>query len=112
MNYVISRRNLLAWIITVLFLAACIRAGQETEPPSSTPSFDWYQVYFTDPESPKASTLRGGPDAALAESIYHARLSVDLAADNLNLWSLRDALLAAHRRGVDVPLHDKRPSVN
>jgi phosphatidylserine/phosphatidylglycerophosphate/cardiolipin synthase-like enzyme len=29
-------------------------------------------------------------------------LSVELAADNLDLWSLRDALLGAHRRGVDV----------
>jgi hypothetical protein len=30
---------------------------------------DWSQVYFTEPESPNASTLRGGPDAALAEAI-------------------------------------------
>jgi phosphatidylserine/phosphatidylglycerophosphate/cardiolipin synthase-like enzyme len=63
---------------------------------------DWYRVYFTEPESPKASTLRGGPDAFLAEAINQARLSVELAADNLDLWSLRDALLAAHRRGVEV----------
>jgi phosphatidylserine/phosphatidylglycerophosphate/cardiolipin synthase-like enzyme len=62
----------------------------------------WYQVYFTEPGSPKASTLRDGPDAALAEAINQARLSVELAADNLDLWSLRDALIAAHRRGVDV----------
>jgi len=63
---------------------------------------DWYQVYFTEPESPNASTLRGGPDASLAEAIDQARLSVELAADKLDLWSLRDALLAAHRRGVEV----------
>lgn len=63
---------------------------------------EWFQVYFTEPETPHADTLRGGPDAALAEAIDRARLSVDIAMDGLELWSLRDALLAAHRRGVVV----------
>lgn len=62
----------------------------------------WFEVYFTDPDSPEASTLRGGPDAALAKAIHQAKLSVEVAMDNLDLWSLRDALLAAHRRGIDV----------
>lgn len=62
----------------------------------------WYSLYFTDPEGPNAESLRGGPDAALATAIDSARLSVDLAADTLDLWSLRDALIAAHRRGVAV----------
>jgi phosphatidylserine/phosphatidylglycerophosphate/cardiolipin synthase-like enzyme len=62
----------------------------------------WYQVYFSDPDSAAASTLRGGPDAHLAEAIDLARISVDVAMDSLNLWSLRDALLDAHRRGVAV----------
>ena len=62
----------------------------------------WYQVYFSDPDSAAASTLRGGPDARLAEAIDLARISVDVAMDSLNLWSLRDALLDAHRRGVAV----------
>jgi phosphatidylserine/phosphatidylglycerophosphate/cardiolipin synthase-like enzyme len=64
--------------------------------------FDWFDVYFTDPDSPQASTLRGGPDAALAEAIHQAKLGVDIAMDSLDLWSLRDALLATHRRGVEV----------
>jgi phosphatidylserine/phosphatidylglycerophosphate/cardiolipin synthase-like enzyme len=63
---------------------------------------NWYEVHFTAPDSPEASTLRGGPDAALAEAIRQARLSVDVAIYNLDLWSLRDALLAAHRGGVAV----------
>jgi phosphatidylserine/phosphatidylglycerophosphate/cardiolipin synthase-like enzyme len=63
---------------------------------------DWYAVYFTDPDSPESGTLRGGPDAALAEAIRQARLSVEVAMDNLDLWSLRDALLDAHQRGVVV----------
>jgi phosphatidylserine/phosphatidylglycerophosphate/cardiolipin synthase-like enzyme len=61
-----------------------------------------FSVYFTDPTSPSASTLRGGPDAALAEAIDSARYSVDVAIYRLDLWSIRDALIRAHRRGVDV----------
>ena len=64
--------------------------------------FVWYDVYFSAPDAPSASTLRGGPDAHLAEAIDQARLSVDVAMDSLNLWSVRDALLDAHRRGVAV----------
>ena len=62
----------------------------------------WYDIYFSAPDAPSASTLRGGPDAYLAEAIGQARLSVDMAMDSLNLWSIRDALLDAHRRGVAV----------
>jgi phosphatidylserine/phosphatidylglycerophosphate/cardiolipin synthase-like enzyme len=62
----------------------------------------WFDVYFTEPDSPETSTLRGGTDANLAEAIQQAKLSVEVAMDNLDLWSLRDALLDAHRRGVAV----------
>jgi phosphatidylserine/phosphatidylglycerophosphate/cardiolipin synthase-like enzyme len=60
------------------------------------------EVFFSRPDDPASASLRGGPDARLAEAIDQARLSVDVAVLNLNLWSLRDALLAAHRRGVAV----------
>lgn len=63
---------------------------------------NWYQVFFSAPDSPSASTLRGGPDSQLAGAIDQARISVDVAMDSLNLWSLRDALLDARRRGVAV----------
>jgi len=67
-------------------------------------SADWYAVYFTDPSSPSSKSLRGGPDKALAEAIGAARVSVDVAVLQLNLWSVRDALLEAHKRGVRVRL--------
>jgi phosphatidylserine/phosphatidylglycerophosphate/cardiolipin synthase-like enzyme len=63
---------------------------------------NWYRVYFTDPTGPAAETFRGGPDAALAAAIEQARLSVEVATDDFDLWSLRDALIAAHQRGVVV----------
>jgi phosphatidylserine/phosphatidylglycerophosphate/cardiolipin synthase-like enzyme len=62
----------------------------------------WYSVYFTNPSDMEARAFRDGPDAHLAEAIRQARLSVDLAVYELDLWSVRDALKAAHRNGVVV----------
>jgi phosphatidylserine/phosphatidylglycerophosphate/cardiolipin synthase-like enzyme len=62
----------------------------------------WIDIYFTDPESPLASQETGGPDAPLAASIDEARLTVDVAVYSLNLTSIRNALIHAHERGVQV----------
>jgi phosphatidylserine/phosphatidylglycerophosphate/cardiolipin synthase-like enzyme len=91
----------------VLPLSACL---DDPPPAGNTPleewpdSNGWYTVYFTDPGGPHAQSLLGGPDAELAEAIDQARLSVDAATYDLNLWSIRDALIEAHRRGVNVRL--------
>ncbi len=60
------------------------------------------QVYFTDPTAPRARSYKGGLDEDLADAIDQARLSVDVAAYSLNLWSIRNALIRAHKRGVVV----------
>jgi phosphatidylserine/phosphatidylglycerophosphate/cardiolipin synthase-like enzyme len=65
---------------------------------------DWFKVYFTDPKNSTAESYRGGPDADLAAAIEEARVSVDTAIYDLNLWSIRDALLNTYRRGVAVRL--------
>ena len=62
----------------------------------------WYELYFTDPIHPDAESLRGGPDRRLASAIDDARISVDLAVYSFSLWSIRDALLDALHRGVQV----------
>lgn len=62
----------------------------------------WFELYFTNPNSPLASQLTGGPDALLSEAIDSARLSVDVAIYSFSLNSIRDALLRAHDRGVQV----------
>jgi phosphatidylserine/phosphatidylglycerophosphate/cardiolipin synthase-like enzyme len=62
----------------------------------------WFELYFTNPESPLASQKTGGPDGPLADAIDSARLSVDVAIYSLSLNSIRDALLRAHDRGVQV----------
>lgn len=93
-------------ILTAALFAtlACSFSGGEPvtrEPFSEETSVleDWYGVYFTQPGS---GSHRGGPDAALADAIRQARVSVDLAAYDFSLWSLRDALISAQRRGVQV----------
>ncbi len=62
----------------------------------------WFELYFTNPESPLASQKTGGPDGPLATAIDSARLTVDVAIYSLSLNSIRDALLRAHDRGVRV----------
>ncbi len=62
----------------------------------------WFELYFTNPESPLASQETGGPDGPLADAIDSARLSVDVAIYSLSLNSIRDALIRAHKRGVQV----------
>ncbi len=90
-----------AFIVLVFLLAAC--APPPAASPAAVSTID-VQVFFTDPLSEASQTLRGGPDAQLAAAIDQARLSVDMAMFDLNLWSVRDALLAAHQRGVAVRL--------
>ncbi|OGO11598.1 MAG: hypothetical protein A2Y53_07095 [Chloroflexi bacterium RBG_16_47_49] len=90
-------------LVLILITCACVPSAslQETVTPS-TPITDWYTVYFTKPSSPTATSYRGGIDETLAVAIDQARLSVDVAIYDLNLWSIRDALIEAHRRGATV----------
>ncbi len=81
--------------------------SRPTTRPAPTPTqapADWLWVYFTDPTAPNARDYEGGPDEALAAAIDQSRLSVDMAMYAFNIWSVRDALLDAHQRGVQVRL--------
>ena len=94
-------------VVMVMIAAGCVidvPADVSTHTPNggTAVSDDWYTIYFTNPDDPSARTYRGGPDAALAEAIDQARLSVDVAVHDFNLWSLRNALIEAHQRGVSV----------
>lgn len=62
----------------------------------------WLDIYFTDPESPLASQETGGPDSPLVDAIDAAHLTVDVAVYSLSLTSIRNALIHAHERGVQV----------
>jgi phosphatidylserine/phosphatidylglycerophosphate/cardiolipin synthase-like enzyme len=62
----------------------------------------WFELYFTNPQSPFASQQTGGVDGPLAAAIDSARLSVDVAIYSLSLNIIRNALINAHKRGVRV----------
>ena len=95
-------------VLSVLFLlTACTTQTETPLPPlptatQSTGASTQIEVFFSDPDDPNADRYRGGPDEALAEAIRNAEFSVDAALYDLNLWSIRDALLAAHDAGVQV----------
>lgn len=101
--------TLLVLVIVVITLTSGITIGDDRPSSSAdpagqiaaTPSSDWYSIYFTDPRSP-TSNFQGGPDEALADAVDRARLSVDVAVYDFNIWGLRNALSSAHRRGVTV----------
>lgn len=90
--------------LVCLFTLFQVQRGRETPtplPPPMTPE-GWYSLYFTVPQSDSGASLRGGPDSHLAEALDAAETSVDVATYDLNLWSVRDALLRAHEREVQV----------
>jgi phosphatidylserine/phosphatidylglycerophosphate/cardiolipin synthase-like enzyme len=104
-------KNLLLLLLFPFLLAACAPpaalptlALSAVEGPTAqpNPNTGWYSIYFSQPDSPTAETIRGGPDSHLAAAIDAARASIEVAIHELDLWSLRDALIAAHRRGVLV----------
>lgn len=90
-------------ITLTLVISACIPPLAGNIPPTSNPmQDDWLEVYFTVPQEARDGRYWGGPDEKLVAAIDQARISVDMAMYNFNLWSIRDALVAAERRGVDV----------
>jgi phosphatidylserine/phosphatidylglycerophosphate/cardiolipin synthase-like enzyme len=106
-----KRPTFTLFLILSIIISACAVTTQPAISPlvpvitqtNGSPSrAEWYSLYFTDPDSPTVGSFRGGPDDALADAIRRARLSVDIAIYHLNLWSIRDALIAAHNAGVNV----------
>lgn len=86
-----------AFVVLVTRRQATPSATQEPAAGST-----WLALYCTDPLDPASASLRGGPDAHLVDAIDGAVYTVDVAIYHLNLWSVRDALLRAADRGVQV----------
>ena len=108
-----ARLNGVAWqtpgaglaLVLLAGLAALFHsqsAGVGAGPAETAGTPDQVEVYFTDPGAQDSARHRGGPDWALAAAMDSARQSIDVAVYSLNLWSIRDALISAHRRGVRV----------
>jgi phosphatidylserine/phosphatidylglycerophosphate/cardiolipin synthase-like enzyme len=104
-----QKKSIPVLLLSLVLITACISLTPTTLPPVPTSTTgpevstsDWIRVHFSNPDDPQAGSYRGGPDDALAAAIDEARFSVDAAIYHLDLWSIRDALLAAHQRGVTV----------
>lgn len=98
-----KRSYLITGIIFILICTACVPPLARQSTPTPLPVIDeWIDVYFTVPQAAQNGRYWGGPDEKLAAAIDQARISVDMAMYNFNLWSIRDALVAAQQRGLDV----------
>ncbi len=109
-----------ALMLGLLLLTACGEAAPTVTPgdePPSPPADEltpidlqagygvrgpWFELYVTNPDSPLSPQGTGGIDGPLVDAINAARLSVDVAAYSITLNSVRNALINAHRRGVNV----------
>ncbi len=110
-----AHSHYLSFLLAIsLLLSACGSATATPALPAASPepTAGWLQIYFTDPTSPHARDYEGGPDEDLAAAIDRARLSVDMAAYDLNLWSIRDALIHAEQRGVVVRMVMESENMN
>jgi phosphatidylserine/phosphatidylglycerophosphate/cardiolipin synthase-like enzyme len=106
-RYIVIRSGVFCCLAALLLLCGCaVQLEESSISPTAEdlPAEEFYNLYFSAPDDPASSSLRGGLDVHLVKAIESARLSVDMAALELDLWSLRDALIAAHRRGVVVRL--------
>jgi phosphatidylserine/phosphatidylglycerophosphate/cardiolipin synthase-like enzyme len=64
---------------------------------------DWWQVYFTDPQKVNdADDLRGSIPEKLIDHINNAQRTIHIAAFEFNLTPVAEALIAAHKRDVEV----------
>jgi len=103
--------RLFSQVILVLLTLVLVGCGPEPatwlEPlPNPTPagytsSNQIINLYFT---APANDEYRGGPDQFIVEAIDQARSQVDAALYDLNLWSIRNAFIRAHKRGLLVRL--------
>jgi len=102
------------WLfLTPVLILGLFQGGCQPEPPgwldplpTTTPAGytspdQLYSIYFT---APTNEGFKGGPDRFLVDALDQARSQIDAALYDLNLWSIRNALIRAHRRGVQVRL--------
>ena len=83
------------------------RPGEET-PAAARPAVvgsggDWWQVYFTDPQTVNdPDNLAGSIPEKLIEKIDQAQQHIDIAAFEFDLEPVADVLAAAQERGVTI----------
>ena len=110
LNFRKIKKELVLYIGLLFYLAICLGACRPDDAswldpvPSTTPAGfsspnQLFSVYFT---APVNDDFRDGPDRLLADSLDDARYQIDAALYDLNLWTIRNALIRAYKRGVVV----------
>ena len=110
LNFRKIKKEIVLSSVLIFCLAICLGACNPDDPswldpvPSTTPAGfsspnQLFSVYFT---APASDDFRDGPDRLLAESVDEARYQIDAALYDLNLWTIRNALIRAYKRGVVV----------
>ena len=97
----------LSLVVLALLLQQCVGGGWlGRRPARETVAGEWVTVYFTAPRSPGdgPSTYTGGIDADLVALIDAAQERVDVAAYDLDLKTVTEALIRAHDDDVQVRL--------
>lgn len=98
----------LLYVVMALVLTACL---VEVEPPTATPRATkassvstWYLLFFTSPKYPDKESDHNGKslDEKLTIVINSAKTSVDMAIYQLDLPTVRQALIDAKTRGARV----------
>jgi phosphatidylserine/phosphatidylglycerophosphate/cardiolipin synthase-like enzyme len=95
-------------IVAVYYLATgSDPLGLFTEPTPASITIgsggDWWQVYFTNPPNVNdPDNLKGSIEEKLIDRINNAQRTIHIAAFEFNLTPVAEALIAAHKRGVEV----------
>jgi phosphatidylserine/phosphatidylglycerophosphate/cardiolipin synthase-like enzyme len=100
----IAHSHYILFLLYGLLISSCTinQVAPVTQVSQSSEEESRIDVYFTDPGSILSQNYEGGPSDYLVEAIDGARVTIDIAAYNFNLWSIRDALINASKRGVKV----------
>ncbi len=93
------------WSLMLLLLAAVLTGCDwQSGSVDETVAGDWITIYFTDPQYPDEGATPNALDADLVALIESAQQTIDVAAYELNLESVTDALIAAQDDGLQVRL--------
>jgi phosphatidylserine/phosphatidylglycerophosphate/cardiolipin synthase-like enzyme len=78
-------------------------SAPEAPSPPGAGGGDWWQVYFTDPQKVNdPGNLSGSIPEKLIALIDSAQHTIHIASFEFNLTPVAEALIAAHKRGVEV----------
>jgi len=89
---------------SLVLLSALLAACVPLPAPSEVAADEWLAVYFSDPNADGAELMQGGPDEPLAAALTAAEQTIEIAIYDLDMTNIRNALISAAQREVQVRL--------